>query len=123
MVYDGKNTDIGANVYPFFILVGVFSAFYVASVCIERYNIKPNKLLVSSCFFIYAFHGAPIPLIGSPLGFVRGMLHRLIPGITGIEEGICYLIAPFFTALLCIVVLKIARKMLPKTTLLFSGNK
>ena len=122
-IYDGANTVIGQNIYPLFVCTGVFTVFYVTSRCIIKHNIKPNKLLVSSCFFIYAIHGVGFPLIGSPLGLTRRVLHYIIPGNTGIEEGFCYIISPIVTAFLCILLLMFARRLFPKLTLYFSGNK
>ena len=122
-IYDGMNTVIGQNIYPLFVCTGVYTVFYVASRCIAKYNVKPNKLLVSSCFFIYAIHGVGFPLIGSPLSLTRRLLHYVIPGNTGFEESLCYLISPIATAFLCVFLLMIARRLFPKLTLYFSGNK
>lgn len=122
-IFDGANTIIGQNIYPFYICAGVFSAFYIASVFITKWNVRPNKLLVSSSFFIYAFHGVSIPVIGSPLSFTRYLLHKIIPGSSGIEEFVCYLASPFIAAYLCVFALKISRRLFPKLTLYFSGNK
>jgi hypothetical protein len=122
-IYDGMNTVIGQNIYPLFVCTGVYTVFYVASRCIAKYNVKPNKLLVSSCFFIYAIHGVGFPLIGSPLSFTRRLLHYVIPGNTGFEESFCFLVSPIATAFLCVFLLMIARRLFPKLTLYFSGNR
>lgn len=123
-MYDGTNTIIGQNIYPFFICSGVFAAFYIASFFVEHYHLKPNNFLVSSCFFIYAFHGASFfPLIGSPLTLSRRIMHLIIPGQSTLEEGICYLTAPFLAAFICILTLIIFKKLSPKLALLFSGNR
>ena len=122
-IYDGANTVIGQNIHPLFVCTGVFSIIYVAAKCITKYNIKPKKSLVSSCFFIYAIHAVGFPLIGSPLMLTRRILHYVIPGNTGFEEGFCYLITPIATAFLCILLLMLARRLFPKLTLYFSGNK
>jgi len=122
-IYDGENTVIGQNIYPLFACTGVLTAFYTGSKCIRKYNIKPNKLLVSSCFFIYAIHFVGLPLIGFPLWFIRDVLHLVIPGNTSFEDFICYLTAPIVTAFLCVLLLMFARRWFPKLTLYFSGNK
>lgn len=122
-IFDSVNTLIGQQIYPLYICTGVFTAFWIAAQCVTKYNIKPNKLLVSSCFFIYAFHAVSIPFLGSPLGFTKMVLHKLIPGNTGIEEGICYIATPFITASLCILTLMLLKRLFPKISLLFSGNK
>jgi len=122
-IYDGENTLIGQNIYPLFVCTGVFTAFYVASRCIIKYNIRPNKLLVSSCFFVYAIHGVNFPLIGSPLSLTSRLLHYAIPGNTSVEKVFCYLTSPFVTAFLCVLLLMFLRQLFPKITLYFSGNK
>ena len=123
IIYDGENTVIGENIFPLFVCTGVFTVFYVASRCVTKYDIKPNKSLVSSCFFIYAIHGVGFPLIGTPLMFTRRVLHFVIPGNTGYEEVFCYLITPITTVFLSILILMLARRLFPKLTLYFSGNK
>lgn len=122
-IFDGTNTVIGQNVFPLFLCTGVFTAFYVASICVTKWNLRPNKLLVSSCFFIYAMHGVVLPIIGQPLLLTNWILHKIIPGNTGIEELFCYFACPFITAYLCILTLLLGRRFLPKLTLYFSGNK
>ena len=122
-IYDGESTLVGQKIHPLFVCTGVFTAFYIASRCIIKHNIKPNKLLVSSCFFIYAIHGVDFPLIGSPLGLTRRVLHYIIPGNAGIEEGFCYIISPIVTAFLCILLFVFVRRLFPKLTLYFSGYK
>ena len=123
VIYDGTNTIIGQNIYPLFVCTGVFTSFYIASRCIVKYDIKPNRMLVSSCFFIYAIHAVGFPLIGSPLNLTRKALHYVIPGNTGFEEGLCYLTTPIATVFLCILLLMFLRRLLPELTLYFSGNK
>ena len=123
ILYDGNNTVIRQNIQPLFVCTGVFTAFFVASRCIIKYNIMPNKMLVSSCFFIYAIHGVDLPRIGTPLELTTRVLHYIIPGNTGIEEGFCYIISPIVTAFLCILLLMFARRSFPKLTLYFSGNR
>lgn len=122
-MYDGMNTLVGQNLYPICICLGVFTAFHVASQAVIRYNMRASRLLVSSCFFIYAFHCLPIPIVGSPLHVVRAVLSRLIPDDCVMEKIAIYLVTPFVTAALCIVVLIVLRKLFPKKVMLLSGNK
>lgn len=68
-IFDGVNIVVGQNIHPLFVCTGVCTAFYVASICVMKSNVRPNKFLVSSCFFIYAIHGVGFPIIGSPLSF------------------------------------------------------
>jgi surface polysaccharide O-acyltransferase-like enzyme len=119
--YDGGSTYIGNNIRPFYSVFGVFAAFYIASELIVRYGIKPNKLLVSSCFFVYAMHTIGDFLM--PISLSKRIIHFLIPGQSGIEEGLCYVLTPFLTAAICVAVYAVCRKLFPKITLIFSGNK
>jgi surface polysaccharide O-acyltransferase-like enzyme len=119
--FGGLKTRVGGNLDPIFYLFGVFAAFYIASELIMRYHIKPNKLLVSSCLFVYAMHYL------TPKGNLweksLQMLHAIIPGQSGFEDIVCYVLTPFLTAAICIAIYAVGRKFLPKITLIFSGNK
>jgi hypothetical protein len=53
----------------------------------------------------------------------KRIIHFLIPGQSGIEDGICYVITPFFAAAICVAIYAVCRKLFPKITLIFSGNK
>ncbi len=122
--FRGDGSAIGNNLFPFFVCAGVLSAFYIASVFVEKYNVRSKKLLVSSCFFIYAFHSLPIfPYYGHTMGVSKWLIHTIIPGQSLAEEWIVYLASPFLAAAICILVLMILRKISPKLALLFSGNK
>lgn len=124
VIYDGNNTFIGENIYPFFIITGVFAVFYITSNLIEKFDLKPNKLLISSCFFIYAFHGVVFPVInGSPLSFIEKIVHFIVPGESDIETLICYYITPFITAFLCIVLMLAIKKIFPRLAKVLTGNR
>lgn len=121
--YDGTFTFVGQNIYPLFICFGILFAFYIASLCALRFNIKPNKFLVSNCFFIYALHGAPLPIIGTVLEASKTLVSMCIPFESSIGELLIYLITPFITITICILVLKMMYLISPKIALLFSGNR
>lgn len=119
IIYDGVSTKIGQSIYPFFIITAVFSIFYITSKILEKYNIKANKILTSSCFFIYAFHMVNIPGIGTPLGICNKSLGYILPEMSIIK----YLISPFLTAFVCILIVQIGRKILPNMTKWYTGNR
>ena len=122
-MFYGCQHIIYGNVFQLFILSTVFTSFYVASLCIEKHVAKPNKLLVSSCFFIYALHNVTIPGIGTILMQSHNISQALIPSNYWTGRVICYLVTPFLAATACIIVLVIARKICPKITLYFTSNK
>lgn len=119
ILYDGTNTEMGQNIYPFFIITTVLTIFYVTSRIVEIYNIKANKYLISSCFFIYAFHGVVIPGIGIPLGIVNKILSYILPEMSIIK----YLATPFLTVVVCIFVMQISKKIMPSITKWYTGNR
>lgn len=122
-IFYGTNTTYSQIIKSVFICSGIFTAFIIAENLVICYKATPNKLLISSCFFIYALHAVGLPIIHTPLLFVNRLLHNIISGTTYFEEIVCYLIAPFVTAILCILLYAVAKHLFPKTTNLFSGNK
>lgn len=121
--YDGMSTVVGQNIFPIFICFGVLFAFYIGSLCVLRFNIRPNKYLVSSCFFIYALHGANLPVIGTVLSASKTMISRVTTLESNLGELLIYLITPFVAVVICIFTLKLAKYISPKIAILFSGNR
>lgn len=122
-IYDGNKTEIGYNIIPFYVCTSILSAFYLASSAISRYNIKPNKLIVSACFFIYAVHVMPLPYIECLLTFVKKTIHEIIPGKSLAENYFCYFATPIITAAISIAIFAVLRKISPKATKFICGNR
>lgn len=126
IAYDGVNTVIGQNILPLYVCAGVPSIIYLAGVCVSKFKLEPNKFLVSSCFFIYAFHLVPL---ASPLYFTSKVLLYAAKCFSGQEilsyfnQLFVYLISPFVTILICLFILVIGRRLFPNTTMLLSGNR
>lgn len=118
IIYDGPLTVVGNNLMPFYVVTTVFVAFAVASYLVEKYGMKPNKVFVKSCFFVYAAH-----TVGSPMALSEFILHNIIPGASGIEDLICYILTPFCTAAVCVSVYYILSRYVPKIAVLFTGRK
>lgn len=126
----GGNTTISPSIAmpliyfcTFFICFGVFFAFYVASYCALKFKARPNKLLVSSCFFIYALHDLYMPGIGRLLDTVRSYTAKLIPIDNAWGELLAYLLIPFLTAAVCILILQGLRRIAPRFAAVISGNR
>ncbi len=122
-IYDAGRTDIGHNIIPFYVCTGVLTAFFIASTCISKYNMKPNKLLTSACFFIFAFHEVPLPFIDCLLNYVQNIIHSIIPGHSISENSFCYITAPFITAAICILIFMILKKIAPRVVKVICGNR
>ncbi len=126
----GGNTSISPrlasvlyHMTTFSICIGVFFAFYVASYCVLKFKARPNKLLVSSCFFIYALHALYLPHIGSVLCAVQTHTAELISIDNAWGELLAYLLIPFLTAAVCILILQGLRRIAPRFAAVISGNR
>lgn len=119
--YAGKVTPTGQNIYPFFVLAGTLCSFYLAAYCVNSYNLRANRLLVSSCFFVYAIHLLPIPIVFSPLKQCHMLLLRIFGH--GIGDLAAFLMAPVLCASLCVIVYVLSKRLFPKLTGLFSGSR
>ncbi len=118
--YFKADADIEGILRNLFVFVAVFCVFIVASLLAEKKNIKANKVLLSSCFFIYAEHKcAPI----DALGWTDVFVHKLIPGEGYLEDTVCLIIVPFITAYLLVGICLLMKRFTPKLAGLFSGNR
>lgn len=126
-IYDAGRTDVGHYAIPFYVCAAVFATFYLASLFIVKYGIKPKKFLVSSCLFIFAFHEMYIPVIGCLLKFVQQTIQQIIQFIFSVdsiaEESVCYIATPPLTAAICIVVFISLMKIAPGLTKTICGNR
>ncbi len=122
-IYDGNKTEIGHNIIPFYVCASIPSAFYLVSLAITRYNIKPNRFLVSACFFIYALHVMPLPYIECLLTFVKKTIHEIIPGKSLAENYFCYFATPIITTAISTAIFTVLRKISPKATKFICGNR
>lgn len=121
--YCSGKTLIGARVTPFYVISGVWSAIFVSSYLVTKWNVKPNKFLVSSCFFVYALHVAPYDISRSSLlGDVFNHTQYVFTGIPHIEL-LTYLLPPIFAILICLLLFAILQRFTPKFCRLLTGNR
>lgn len=118
--YYKADTDMSGIFRQLFIVFAVFSALSVASLLVEKKIVLPNKLLVGSCFFIYAEHRCgPIGL----LGLIDVLFHKLIPGESYMEDSFLLVFVPIFTALMLVGMYWILKRYMPTIAGLLSGNR
>ena len=104
-----------------FCLVGIFPLFFFSSMIVEKYHIKPSRSLLSSCFFIYALHAAPIPYIGSILHITKTTFGSIV-GESLFANYLSYFSVPLITTFICIMWYRVSNILLPRVTLLLSGK-
>lgn len=118
--YFKVDTDIEGISRNLFVFIAVFFIFIIASILAECKNIKPNKVLMSTCFFIFAEHKcAPI----DALGWTDVLVHKLIPEDGYIEDTICLIIVPFIAAYLLVGLYLLIKRFFPRIAGLLSGNR
>lgn len=113
--YDGPHTDMGLVFHPWMVIVGVFAFIAIVAkwgVGARIYNNKSVAYAAGNTFFIYVAHG----LFG--LRIVWLLLGRLpIPLV------LQYLLAPFMAIVLCLTVLWLMRRFLPRVTAVMIGER
>lgn len=121
--YCSGKTLIGARVKPFYVISGVWSAIFVSSYLVTKWNVKPNKFLVSSCFFVYALHVAPYDISRSSLlGDMYQFVLSVFIGVPHVEL-LQYLLPPVITIAICLGLFWLLQRFTPKVCGLLTGNR
>ena len=101
-----------------FLFVGVGAVFCVAVWVLRRWKMKINPLFVRSGFFVFATHEIlilrqiSIPLVG-----------RMIPISGQIWDCLRFVLIPAITVGICLTLLFVMQRLLPRTTNLLTGNR
>lgn len=124
VVFDGNSTLVGQQIHPLFVFSATISSFYIASIFVERYNYVPRRLLIESCFVIYALHLLPLPLQkGFLLWIVSTVSDYAFSYFGAVGATISYLITPFICAAICILVYVALKKTCPSAAGILSGMR
>lgn len=115
-------TYVGTRVIPFYILSGVWSAIWISSSLISRNIVKPNRFLVSSCFFIYALHNAPYECDYTLSYEIYNFLFSLLSGIPHIDL-LLYILSACATITICLMVFWIIQRISPRLSALLTGMR
>lgn len=101
-----------------FLFVGVGAVFCVAVWVLRRWKMKINPLFVRSSYFVFATHEIlilrqiSIPLVG-----------RMIPISGQIWDCLRFVLIPAITVGICLTLLFVMQRLLPRTTNLLTGNR
>lgn len=120
--FGGIHTVYGYRIRPFYVLSGVWSAFYISSYLVERWDIKPNKFLVQSCFFVYALHIAMFTKDTNLLSYSYKNVAILLNGIPHVEL-LQFLLPPIITILICLGIFWVVQRYTPCLCRLLTGNR
>lgn len=121
ILFDGTNSMIGYYIFPFYVCFGVLTLFILIFYLTRKFDWRPNRLLISSCFFIYAIHAFTLP-VGNPLTICHELL---IANCFNLPFGnlISYMLSPLITIAFCIAVYMLMKRCTPAIARLLSGNR
>lgn len=115
-------TSLGGTVYyeiaiRVFIIIGVIAVLYMGFLLTKREKIKTSLLkLAPSVFFIYAIHSVYI------INWIKGSFYSLDLYEEAWYRLITYLITPFLTAIVCLLLYGLLKKLTPRLLLLLEGR-
>lgn len=98
------------------IVCGLFFAYNIAVLFIERLKIKSSKLLSTAAFFLYAGHWLII-------GYVKNLLFLVIPPITDINVVIVYALTDILICIGLLLLFMFLRKFTPRFLGLLTGGR
>ena len=102
----------------FFILFGIGTSFAVAAGFLKKNRIRVNPFMVRSSFFIFAIHEILIlNEISVPLVF------HLLPRKGTIWDCLRFLLTPTIAILLCLLLLSLTERWIPRTISVLTGNR
>lgn len=117
LLYD--YSEYWSRFFKFFFLVsGIGASFYLAARSVEYRPDRPHPFLVSSSFFIFAAHEILIlHRVARPLAEV------ILPTDTVWGGCAAIFLTPAFAIAICLGLLWLMRRILPRTTGLLTGNR
>lgn len=103
-------------VYSFFVLFFTLFAFCLASRLVRR-GARPNRLLLDSCFTIYALHTI------FPVRTSVTLLEKAVPSQSPLACSVKYLLVPVLAVAMCVAVQWGLGKVSPRLLALMTGRR
>ena len=100
----------------FYVITGVLSAINISYWLVKYKSVRSNRLLVESCFFVYAFH---LFILGN----CRRLVEPLLGGITPYLLPVAYLLFPLLDVLICVVLFMLLQRYIPRFTKVLTGGR
>lgn len=112
----GAYTDLRLYFSGLYVFAGVISALNIAYWLIRYKGFHSKRLLVDSCFFIYAFHAFF-------LGDCKRIVEVVVTDSTHFLVPFTYLLFPWIDIAFCILLYYILHRFLPKITSVLTGGR
>lgn len=110
------NGDVAWSIDNLFLVLGVFSFLIIGHLFVSNHNWQSVKVLSIGSFFIYCSHKL------GPTYISKTILHQL-PISNYYKETIIFLLAPFLTYFICLLIYNLGRIYLPSFIKLLTGGK
>lgn len=112
-----KDTIYEVIIEPLFIIPGVFSAFLLAAILLQKKTIKVNIFLTKASFFLYSSHAILL------LSLSREICNKALGTDHTLSIIISYLISPLLCLIICISLFLLLKKLAPAFLNLLTGNR
>lgn len=112
----GAYTDLRLYFSGLYVIAGVVSILNIAYWLVKYKGLHSRRLLVESCFFIYALHVFF-------LGDCRRMAEIVITDNTHFLVPFTYLVYPWIDIAFCILLYYLLHRFFPKTTRVLTGGR
>ena len=116
--FDGGYTKVGFNLYHFFIIFGLISAFNLVSHNIESDKLKVNRFLTNSVMFVFALHTTIVSDLYN--NFAAITFYKIGIPVDGLIK---YITTPFMKAAICVLIYYVVNKYTPRLSKILTGNR
>ena len=112
----GPYTEYRRYFSGFYVITGVFSAINISYWLVREKGVRSKRLMVESCFFIYAFH---VFILGDCRHYVEAVLSRCSSHLLPLS----YVVYPWIDILICLLLYYLFRRFFPRTTRILTGGR
>ena len=110
----GYHTRIGEFIYPFFVIMGSATAFCIATFFVKKALLIPH-IFSESSFFIYLSHYILVT------SFSTSLMKVLLGTSNPLLMSIGYLLSPFISVTICMLVYLFLRRITPSICSILVG--
>ena len=117
IVYDGRYTDVGNILYPFWVFVLMVSYINIAAAIVSRGWLRQPASMPKSSFFIYCLHAMLV------MGYCGSFMMKLIPSDNWFLASVRYMLVPLLCVAVCYAIYMIMNRYTPKLLAVLTGNR
>ena len=115
--YDGRYTDVGNILYPFWVFVLMVSYINIAATIVSRGWLRQPASMPKSSFFIYCLHAMFV------MGYCGRFMMKVIPSDNWFLASVRYMLVPLLCVAICYAIYIIMNRYTPKLLAVLTGNR